>query len=153
MKKEEAIKKLSNTKVYVDGKSEEVQKKLFELGFMWASGSRVVDYISKPFIFISANMLITTSSDMLYFKHDKSIECKADYILSITIDKEYEFKPFDRVLVRDYDSADWNADFFSHIRQDEDFFKFKTIGSSWVYCIPFEGNEHLIGTSKSPDKV
>lgn len=153
MKKEEAIKKLSNTKVYVDGKSEEVQKKLFELGFMWASGSRVVDYISKPFIFISANMLMTTSSDMLYFKHEKSIECKANDILSITIDKEYEFKPFDRVLVRDYDSSDWNADFFSHIRQDEDFFKFKTIGSSWVYCIPFEGNEHLIGTSKSPDKV
>lgn len=152
MKKEEAIKKLSNTKVYVDGKSEEVQKKLFELGFMWASGSRVVDYKNKPFIFISANMLMTTSSDMLYFKHDKSIECKADYILSITIDKEKEceFKPFDKVLVRDSNMEEWQVDLFSHIKKAD--YNFIAVGSCWKQCIPFEGNEHLVGTSYSPNK-
>lgn len=153
MKKEEAIKMLLNTKVYVGGKSEEIQKKLFEIGFKWASVGIEIHHKESPFIFIYQNLSLGHGCDMCFFKAAAYKEIKANDILSITIDKEYEFKPFDRVLVRDYDSSDWNADFFSHIRQDEDFFKFKTIGSSWVYCIPFEGNEHLIGTSKSPDKV
>lgn len=149
MKKEEAIKMLSDTKVYVDGKSEEIQKKLFEIGFMWASNSKEVSYTHKPFIIISSqNMYLTTTSDMLYFRDDKSKEIKADDILSITIDNEHEFKPFDRVLTRDNDTENWSVDFFSHIQGDE--FKFITVGSCWRQCIPFEGNEHLVGTSDSP---
>lgn len=35
MTQEEAIKFLSNTKVFVKDKSEEIQKKLFEIGFIW----------------------------------------------------------------------------------------------------------------------
>lgn len=150
MKKEEAIKKLSNTKVYVDGKSEEIQKKLFELGFMWASNYKKVSYTQKPFIFISNNMFMPTGSDMLYFKDNKSIEIKADDILSITIDKEYEFKPFDKVLVRDYNTDAWRVDLFSHANKVG--YKFTAIGCCWQQCIPFEGNEHLVGTTDSPDK-
>lgn len=150
MKKEEAIKMLSNTKVYVDGKSEEIQKKLFELGFKWASNSNEVNYTNKPFIFITNNMLMNTTSDMLYFKYNNLTEVKADYILSITIDEECEFKPFDKVLVRDDDTKEWRADFFSHIAEVE--FKYITVGSCWLQCIPFEGNEHLAGTSDSLDK-
>lgn len=150
MKKEEAIKMLSNTKVYVDGKSEEIQKKLFELGFKWASNSNEVNYTNKPFIFITNYMLMNTTSDMLYFKYNKFTEVKADYILSITIDEECEFKPFDKVLVRDDDTKEWRADFFSHIAEVE--FNYITVGSCWLQCIPFEGNEHLVGTSDSPDK-
>lgn len=49
MKKEEAIAKLSNTKVYVDGKSKEIQEKLFEIGFEWADEKRKVFYTEMPF--------------------------------------------------------------------------------------------------------
>lgn len=88
---------------------------------------------------------------MNYFKNLDFVEIKADDILSITIDKEYEFKPFDRVLTRDNDTEIWSVDIFSHIQGDE--FRFVTVGSCWRYCLPFEGNEHLVGTSDSPDNV
>ena len=35
MTKEEAKKMLTNTKVYVNGKTKEIQEKLFEIGFSW----------------------------------------------------------------------------------------------------------------------
>lgn len=49
MKKEEAIAKLSNTKVYVDGKSKEIQEKLFELGYSWVSFKKEVINEGTPF--------------------------------------------------------------------------------------------------------
>ena len=35
MTREEAISFLDNTKVYVQGKSKEIQEKMFSLGFQW----------------------------------------------------------------------------------------------------------------------
>lgn len=151
MKKEEAIKMLSNTKVYVDDKSEDIQKKLFEIGFEWADGKRKVFYTEMPFLYIYFGLQLKGGSNMNSFKNNEFKEIKADDILSLTIDKECEFKPFDRVLVRGSDDETWKADFFSHIR-DGGVCYFATIRGSWVQCIPFEGNEHLLGTSDSPNK-
>lgn len=154
MKKGEAIAKLSNTKVYVDGKSEEIQKKLFELGFRWINEEKgVVEFTDKPFLFMNECMLFGHDNDMVYFTRHDYKEIKADEILSITIDKEYDFKPFDRVLVRDINNADWKVDFFSNIIKDKEGYVFMTISACWRQCIPFEGNEHLVGTNNSPDNI
>ena len=61
--------------------------------------------------------------------------------------KEYEFKPFDKVLVRDNDFMDgvWCADIFSHINTEGNYC---CIGSVWEYCIPYnEQTAHLFGTT------
>lgn len=59
------------------------------------------------------------------------------------IRKEYEFKPFDKVLVRDEDNKKWVPAFF-WTKNDE----FIVIGGSrWNQCIPYQGNEHLLGTT------
>lgn len=60
------------------------------------------------------------------------------------------FKPFDRVLVRDYPSQDWKADIFSHYSGKGDYI-YVAASNSWRYCIPYEGNEHLLGTTKEPE--
>lgn len=151
MKKEEAIAKLSNTKVYVDGKSEEIQRKLFEIGFSWKTFKKQIVNTEMPFIYIHSDLHLLAGNEMGLFKNKELIELKADEILSIKIDKEYEFKPFDRVLVRDYDNANWKTDFFSHIVNGGDEYVFKTISACWKQCVPFEGNEHLVGTTGSPD--
>ena len=52
------------------------------------------------------------------------------------------FKPFDKVLVRDGDKAPWRAEFFEGY--DDNFYCFR---GAWEQCIPFEGNEHLLGTT------
>ena len=64
--------------------------------------------------------------------------------------KEYEFKPFDKVLVRDSNDDVWNINFFSFISTISKF-KYQTITFAYEQCIPYEGNEHLLGTTNNPD--
>ena len=61
--------------------------------------------------------------------------------------KEYQFKPFEKVLVRDSYEDEWRASFFSNIR--EGYAKYVTTGLVWKFCIPYEGNEHLLGTTNN----
>ena len=63
--------------------------------------------------------------------------------------KKCEFKPFDKVLVRDFDDKEWKADFFSHNRlvDDSDYY-FSCVGNMWRHCIPYnEETKHLLGTT------
>ena len=61
--------------------------------------------------------------------------------------KEHQFKPFEKVLVRDDYEDEWRASFFSHIR--EGLSRYVTTGLVWKFCIPYEGNEHLLGTTNN----
>lgn len=67
------------------------------------------------------------------------------------IQKEYEFKPFDKVLVRNREDPCWRCSLFSHIEYIEGKRFFRCIHSIWRYCIPYEGNEHLVGTTNNPE--
>lgn len=58
------------------------------------------------------------------------------------------FKPFDKVLVRDNDEGEWYANYFSHYKENNDC-PYVCIDNSYIYCIPYEGNEHLLGTSEA----
>lgn len=72
---------------------------------------------------------------------------------SLELVKEEEnncrFKPFDRVLVRDNDKQAWKADIFSHIDSCSPH-EFRCACAIWRQCIPYEGNEHLLGTKNNP---
>lgn len=61
-----------------------------------------------------------------------------------------ELKPFDKVLVRDRDDRKWGCDFFCHLGDKEGVFV--CISSWWRQCIPYEGNEHLLGTTKKTEE-
>lgn len=56
-----------------------------------------------------------------------------------------ELKPFDKVLVRDSQSDKWRVNLFGYIDKDE---YYHCAFANWVYCIPYAGNEHLLGTTK-----
>lgn len=56
------------------------------------------------------------------------------------------FKPFDKVLVRNYDNTVWFANYFSHYK-DNNGYHYACIDNSYIFCIPYEGNEHLLGTT------
>lgn len=56
-----------------------------------------------------------------------------------------ELKPFDKVLVRDSKSDNWRANLFGYIGKDG---YCHCVYANWAYCIPYEGNELLLGTSK-----
>lgn len=66
---------------------------------------------------------------------------------SSNIGKNCEFKPFDKVLVRDnYKDSKWGCDLFSHKNEDG---LYVCIGQIWENCIPYEGNEHLLETTEN----
>lgn len=57
-------------------------------------------------------------------------------------------KPFDKVLVRNRYNHLWIADLFSYISKSK---QFVCIVHTTNQCIPYEGNEHLLGTSNNCD--
>ena len=64
----------------------------------------------------------------------------------VDIKKELQFKPFEKVLVRDSYNDMWRASFFSHIKEDDG--RYVTTCCTWKFCIPYIGNESLVGTTK-----
>lgn len=62
-------------------------------------------------------------------------------------ESKHQLNPFDKVLVRDYDSDKWVCDIFSHI---DDCDLYYCVGTRWKQCIPYEGNEHILGTRNKP---
>lgn len=66
-----------------------------------------------------------------------------------TLKKKPQFKPFEKVLVRDSESGKWECTFYSHF-DSKGRYNHNTISGMYVMCIPFEGNEHLVGTTKNP---
>lgn len=150
MTKEEAIIFLSDTKVYVDGNSKEIQKKLFGLGFVWNSRDRKILNEDHPFLYIDGDKTIMCEKNMSYFKAHPYKEITANDILNIRTEEECPFKPFDRVLIRDSDNDKWCAELFSHYTSDDGDYPFRTLSTCYKQCIPYEGNEHLIGTTENP---
>ena len=76
-------------------------------------------------------------------KIEKQTEFKDGDI--VTQGLKVELKPFDKVLVRDDKEDQWSANIFSYQFRG----MFHCLGECyWRYCIPYEGNEHLLGTTK-----
>lgn len=70
----------------------------------------------------------------------------AEKKMIVDIKKEPQFKPFEKVLVRDSYDGIWRASLFSHIKEDDG--RYVTTCFPWKFCIPYAGNEHLLGTTK-----
>lgn len=63
-----------------------------------------------------------------------------------------DFKPFDKVLVRNEERCKWQPAFFVRDRGEETIFKYKVLSiqsgrvADFHHCIPFEGNENIAFT-------
>lgn len=66
-----------------------------------------------------------------------------------TLKKKPQFKPFEKVLTRNSESEKWGCTFYSHI-EPSGIYHYVTTSGMYVMCIPYEGNEHLLGTTKNP---
>lgn len=63
----------------------------------------------------------------------------------VDLKPKVELKPFDKVLVRDFGSQAWQVSLFGY--KDSDFY-YCCNGCGWNQCIPYIGNESLLGTTK-----
>lgn len=94
MTQEEINKFLADTKVYVNGKSKEIQEKLFSLGYCWhISESTKVTYEDDPFLYINKNYTISSGCNMCNFARHPHHEISAEEILSLEL-TESAYRPF-----------------------------------------------------------
>ena len=148
--------------------TEEEKEKLFNTiksnGYRWNSETKtLVKLIEKPKFKVGdkivkknsacAPMLITTVSNEFYYSNTES----SVGALAISEQDNYELVPnkFDintltpfesRVLIRDYEENMWVPAFWGCIL-DKKQIRYLTTRGAYNYCIPYEGNEHLLGTT------
>lgn len=88
MKREDLI----NTKVYVDGRSAEIQEKLFRLGFSWFENKKKVTHTEAPFLFMRkdyfGDMIITYLTSMEDFKKSNHREITVEDILNTPVEPD-----------------------------------------------------------------
>lgn len=66
----------------------------------------------------------------------------------VDLKQKVEFKPFDKVVVRDKEDLVWFADLFSHIDKENN--RFACVGNFWNVCLPYnEETAKLIGTTNN----
>ena len=65
------------------------------------------------------------------------------------IKEECKLKPFQKVLVRDEDDDKWGISIFGYYDKDIRQFICNNM-IYWEQCIPYDGNEELLGTTNKP---
>lgn len=90
---------------------------------------------------------ITETQQIILFdalaKKNKDWDAEKKQIVNLK--PKVELKPFDRVLVRDFKDQAWQVSLFSY--KDSDSY-YCCNGCAWNQCIPYIGNESLLGTNK-----
>lgn len=72
----------------------------------------------------------------------------AEKKMIVNLKPKIELKPFDNVLVRHQKTEEWRANIFSHTDKTDEYLDYVCVNGRWEFCIPYEGNESLLGTTK-----
>lgn len=64
----------------------------------------------------------------------------------VDLKPKVELKPFDKVLVRDRKTYHWEVDLFGFKTEGPNIV-YHCVGGFWKFCIPYIGNESLLGTT------
>lgn len=129
-----------------DGKTE-IMFDHYENGFKTFVGSYAVLFDSNGNMNVKK---VRLERKVIDFKIENALQA-TEYMNSIhSYQNTNRFKPFDKVLVRDKGICNvWRADFFSNM-QGNGMYYHCTSNNSYNECIPYDGNEHLLGTSNEP---
>lgn len=146
--------------------TEEEKAKLFDAikanGYKWNAETKTLEKLVEPKFKVGDRIRYKENGDIFNIDSiDMSNNlycCGLDYIL-ITYQDKYELvpnkfdittlKPFDKVLVRD-GAGLWIPSLFG-----KDIivgYRYLTTNGSYKECIPYEGNEHLLGTTNDCDE-
>lgn len=150
--------------------TEEEKQKLFQAikdnGYKWNSETKTLEKLIVPKFKVG---------DRIRHKNDKTIIKTICYVyhnsyalydghlLLFTDQDMWELapnkfdintlKPFEsRVLVRDYDNMVWIPTFWGKHLKDDSICSYLTTNGCYKQCIPYEGNQHLLGKTDDCDE-
>lgn len=145
--------------------TEEEKQKLFQAikdnGYRWNAETKDLEKLIEPkfkvgdriksIISSSYYTVVDIKNDQYFIKSDTE---KYPYQVPFSYEINYKLvpnkfdittlKPFDKVLVRGSVGQKWVIDFFGFMDNDKGF-PFVCVGHHVTQCIPYEGNEHLLG--------
>ena len=151
--------------------TEEEKQKLFKAikdnGYKWNEVTKTLEKLIKPKFKIGDeivkrnsinNSWIVSSVSSEYYGLKLPNGSEGIGVLTVSEQDAWELvpskfdintlKPFDKVLVRYKDNKPWTCDFFGFISKDyQDITTFVCVGHYAKQCIPYQGNEHLLGMS------
>lgn len=115
----------------------------------WFNTSTVVSYTPPALYPESISSLRVASKE----EKDKfyAMLLKEGYIYDKELHELVKLRPFERVLVRDTTHSNWRISFYSHVSEDNYISPYSCIAGNARYCIPYEGNEYLLGTDDTPE--
>lgn len=158
--------------------TEEEKQKLFdaikENGYKWDEETKTLEKLVVP-KFKVGDKIVKKDDDPTKSWYVQGIDtyCNSDYYYIITKGQvsnlhfkdqdEWEIIPnkfdistlkaYDKVLVRDTNEQVWVADLFSNVLDRPlGGYTFACVGHYPNQCIPYEGNEHLLGTNNDCDE-
>lgn len=153
--------------------SEEAKKELFdkmkEAGYKWNADTLELEKIKPKFK--EGDILINKNTNTLFlYSSNTFIDCNVpDSSLELAseedrnkfysfinkvgykYDKEQHkltkqtFKPFDKVLVRNATNEKWSINLFSYYDEENKIFPYVCLDGKYHHCIPYGGNEYLVG--------
>lgn len=106
------------------------------------------EYLSKPRNY-SVHLATDLEKQQLFdalAKNGKAWDAEKKMIVNLK--PKVELKPFDNVLVRHQKTEEWRANIFSHTDKTDEYLDYVCVNGRWEFCIPYEGNESLLGTTK-----
>ena len=146
--------------------TEKEKEKLFQaikdIGYKWDLETKTLNKLIEPKFKVGDTIrrknsneeyIITSINDYTYY-YRLNEHCTGS--LGIQLQDEYELVPdkFDintlvpfesKVLIRDTKSQKWSPAIWGFYDSDQQDYQYKLVGVIARYCIPYEGNEHLLG--------
>lgn len=150
--------------------TEEEKQKLFQAikdnGYRWNNETKTLEKLDEPKFKVGDKIqqknqpgacLVSEVRENHYLLDEKDITlpffAQDDWELAPDKFDITTLVPFEsRVLVRDSDMGIWVPDFFGCLCSNDDCPYMVVGGIRWKCCIPFEGNQHLLGTTNNCDE-
>lgn len=122
------------------------------------TGETKVKYLDAPYLYVNKAGQISYGYFTEDFHKDKGTEMYIDEILTLKPKRsqfENQFNPFEKVLVRDCTQRKWEIEFYSYYDEISDKkYNLPHVchGGHYKYCIPYKGDEYLLGTTDEPEE-
>lgn len=141
---------------------EELYNKLQETGYFWNDENNSLEKYNFKVGDKIQNIITKDNHEIVNINHDYYI-LENNCCLKCSDQNKYikekfninTLKPYDKVLIRRTDNRPWKPQLFSYLNIDKSSYLHRTVivgGLSVKQCIPYEGNEHLVGTTDECDE-
>lgn len=151
--------------------TEKEKEQLFQAikdhGYKWNNKTKTLEKLIVPKFKVGDKIRLKENHNYIYTitdikEKENKYTCGVTFVLRFSEQDNWELfpnkfdittlKPFDKVLVRQYNEH-WHIQFFETIHKYNKKYPFMCLGGKiYSFCIPYIGNEHLLDTMNEPSE-